>query len=170
MRTIILCLASGLVSLSAIAQSRLTENTLSLDHPSNMPHATVGDLSWMAGHWGGAFLGGTANEIWTLPAGGSMMGMFKLIQDEDVAIYEFMTLVNENESVVLKLKHFNGDLTGWEEKDDHVAFPLVRLGDREAYFEGLTFRRTSADTLRGYLAMKTADGVNEVAFTYRLVE
>lgn len=165
-------LAVALVALcpAAVAQSMQTPHTLKLDESGNMPSASVGDLAWMAGHWKGDFLGGTAEEVWTPPSGGSMLGMFKLVQSDAASFYELMTLVEENGSVILKLKHFNPDLSGWEEKGDHVAFPLVKLAENAAYFDGLTFERVSDDTLKGYLVMETADGPKEVAFTYRLVD
>ena len=42
--------------------------------------------------------------------------------------YEICTIVEENNSLVLKLKHLNRDLTGSEEKDEVRAFPLAPLG------------------------------------------
>lgn len=153
----------------SLAQSPLTDNTLALDDSTSMPRASIHDLAWLAGHWRGEFLAGVADEVWAPPSAGSMMGMFRLVQDSAVVFYELMTIVEEGGTLVLKLKHFNPDLSGWEEKDDHVAFSLVRLGERAAYFEGLTFKRVAGDVLRGYLAMRRGDDVREAAFTYRLV-
>ena len=153
----------------SLAQSPLTENTLALDDSTHMPPASIHDLAWLAGHWRGEFLDGVADEVWAPPSAGSMMGMFRLVQDSAIVFYELMTIVEDGGTLVLKLKHFNPDLSGWEEKDDHVAFSLVRLGERAAYFEGLTFKRVPGDVLRGYLAMHRGDDVREAAFTYRLV-
>lgn len=171
MRMVFIFVLVALASASALAaQTPLTANTLTLDDPAKMPSASVEEFAWMGGHWMGEFLGGMAEEVWTPPLGGSMLGTFKLVRSDTASLYEIMALVEENGSVVLKLKHFNPDLSGWEEKDEHVAFPLVKLEENAAYFDGLTFQRISDDTLQGYLVMKTAEGVNEASFTYRLVD
>ena len=47
--------------------------------------------------------------------------------------------------MVLRLKHFNADLTGWEEKDDMVTFRLLGLEPCAAYFHGLTLRCADAE-------------------------
>jgi hypothetical protein len=44
-------------------------------------------------------------------------------------------------SLVLKLKHFNADFTAWEAKERFVTFQLVKLREKELFFDGLTFRR-----------------------------
>jgi hypothetical protein len=44
---------------------------------------------------------------------------------------------------VLRLKHFDRGLNGWEEKGMAVAYPLVNVGDQEAAFEkGGAYRST----------------------------
>jgi hypothetical protein len=124
---------------SAAAQEHQTPNTLKASGDSSGPAATLADLTWLVGHWKGTGLGGVSEEIWSQPAGGVMMGMHRLV-------------------------HFNADLTGWEEKDRFVTFRLVKLGVNEAYFGGLTFRR-SENRLRTFLALRGKDGkVREESF------
>jgi hypothetical protein len=77
--------------------------------------ATLSDFAWLAGHWTGPGLAGAAEETWTGPAGGSMLGMYRLVREGKVVFYEILTLTEKDGSVVLRLKHFNPDLTGWEE-------------------------------------------------------
>jgi hypothetical protein len=48
-----LLLAVGLFSQSAIAQERLTENTLKLNPDKKSTAATIADMAWLAGHWTG---------------------------------------------------------------------------------------------------------------------
>jgi hypothetical protein len=92
----------------------------------------------------------------------------RLVVKGAVSFYEFMNLVEENGSVVLKLKHFNADLTGWEEKDRFVTFRLAKLGANEAWFGGLTFRRLDADRLEIFLALRDKSGmVREEKFEMR---
>ena len=54
-----------------------------------------------------------------------MMGSFRMIENDTVNFYELMTITEQDESLILKLKHFSSDLKGWEEKDTTVDFPLV---------------------------------------------
>jgi Domain of unknown function (DUF6265) len=111
-------------------------------------------MRWFAGHWSGAGLGGTCEEAWSQPAGGAMMGMFRLLKEGNVVFYEFLTLVEHEGSLLLKLKHFNPDLTGWEEKADSVKFRLLRSEPDAVYFDGLTFKRVGHDKLEIFLALR----------------
>ncbi len=137
----------------AAAQSRGSANTLRLDEWAASPPATVGELAWLAGYWQGEGLGGSLEEIWSRPVGDRMLGIFALRKEGELAFSEAMELVEEGGSVVLKVKHFTPEFVGWEEKDKYVTFPLVRLGENEAYFRGLTFRR-QGDKLSIFLVLK----------------
>jgi hypothetical protein len=120
------------------------------------PPATIQDFTWLSGEWTGPGLGGSTDESWSAPAGGAMMGMFRLVRDGKIVFYEFLTLVEHEGSVVLKLKHFNADLTGWEEKANFVTFRLLRADADAAYFSGLTFKRATPDSLEIFLALRDA--------------
>ncbi|MBM3818698.1 MAG: hypothetical protein FJW14_06735 [Acidimicrobiia bacterium] len=110
-------------------------------------------------------LGGVSEEVWAEPAAGAMMGTYRLVVNGKLVFYEFLTLVEENGSLALKLKHFNADLTAWEEKDRFVTFRLAKLTPTEAWFGGLTFRRVTNDRLEIFLALRGADGnVREEVF------
>lgn len=150
----LLFLGSGLI---ALAQTQLTEHTLRLDDPANMPTANIEDLSWLSGHWLGKGLGGTLEENWSPPLGGAMVATFRLIQGDQPNFYEICLIAPEDNSLVYKVKHFNPDLTGWEEKNDYVTFPLVKLEPQKAYFNGLTLE-LKGDICTHYLAMKKKDG------------
>jgi len=159
------CLLFSPVNLHA--QEKLTEHTLQLGDEGKGPPAKVTDFAWLEGHWEAAALGGTVNEIWSAPASGTMVGMFRLVKDGEAAFYEIFTLTEEDETVLLRLKHFNSDLTGWEEKDETVDFPLVALEEGQAFFDGLTYQRRGPDEIQVYLAMHTKDGVQEVPFAWK---
>ncbi|MCC6242407.1 MAG: hypothetical protein IT353_06175 [Gemmatimonadaceae bacterium] len=70
--------------------------------------------------------------------------------------------------LVPRLKHFNPDLTGWEEKDRFVEFAFVAKTDDAIYFSGLTYQRVGRDELRIYLAMREQGReLREETFTFR---
>lgn len=135
-----------------------------------MPAACIANVSWIAGHWRGEAFGGTAEEMWSPPFGGSMMGMYKMLKDGAVVFYEFLTIVEEAGSLMLRLKHFDAHLSGWEERDASIEFPLVEYASTEACFDGLTFRREGDDALAAFVLLKQKDGqLHEEAFHYRRV-
>jgi hypothetical protein len=132
------------------------------------PAATIDDLAWIAGRWQGEALNGRFEETWNRPSGGTMVGMFKLVRDEGAAFYEILTIVPRGESLALRLKHFTADLVGWEEKDQAIEFPLVKLTDREAYFDGLTFRRIHDNAMDIFVVIQQPNGeASEVRFACR---
>lgn len=169
MRTLSILL---LLAASPLAgQQAQTPNTLTRAPSEPQPVASLADLAWLAGHWRGPGLGGVSEEVWTAPDGGSMMGMYRLIQDGAVVLYELMIVRPAGESLTLTLKHFNPDLTGWEQREEVREFPLVRLTPSEASFDGLTIRRTGPDSLEVFLAIRGQDGVmREEAFRYSRVD
>ena len=146
-----------------------TPNTLSLPDGAQRPAARVADFAWLAGRWTGEGLGGSLEEVWSEPAGNAMVGYFRLVKDARPQFYEIMTLVEIDGSVEMRLKHVNPDMTGWEEKDRFVTFKLVKQDATGAYFEGLTFRRTGADQIDGYIAIRnrSTGAVREERLTYR---
>jgi len=91
------------------------------------PAAKIEEMAWLAGHWVGEGLGGISEESWSPPRAGSMMGMYRLIKDGEVNFYEFLTIVEKDNSLVLQLKHFTKAFTGWEEKDEHLSWNLKRI-------------------------------------------
>jgi hypothetical protein len=160
--------SSAATTMSAPVQN--TPNTLKLAPGAAPPKATLADAAMLIGHWRGEFLGATAEELWLAPAGGAMAGIFRLVEKDTVQFYELMTVVEEEGSIAMKLKHFHANLHGWEEKDKLVTFRLVRAGANELCFEGLTFRRLPDGSLEGYVALGKKDGTpKEERFVYRRV-
>lgn len=106
------------------------------------PDATLAQMNWLVGQWHGDGIGGNpAMESWLPPVGGTMVGTFVQATDDGGILFtEHLYLMEEEGSVVLRLKHFNADLTGWEEQDAMLTFRLVEMADCAAYFRGLTLR------------------------------
>jgi hypothetical protein len=63
------------------------------------------------------------------------------------------------------LKHFNRDLSPWEDKDRWLEFRLVKIDGQTAYFNGLTYHR-DGDALIVKLAMRTRDGSRIETFQF----
>ena len=147
---------SGLESLDA--QSHRTEHTIRLDSGMASPPATLADVAWLQGHWRGPGLGGISEEFWMEPSGGAMPGMFRTVADGEVIFYEMFALTEHEGSLVLRLKHFNGDMTGWEDKEEMVRFRLAHVEPGLIQFNSLTYRLETDDTMRIHVALRQRDG------------
>ena len=176
MRRAVCILVLAFVPAAALGQSTgqpaaQTPNTFRLAADAPRPAAKASDFAWLAGRWAGEGLGGAVDEVWSEPAGGAMVGFFRLVRNGKPVFYEIMTLLENEGSVEMRLKHTNPDMTGWEEKNDFVTFRLVRQDATGAYFEGLTFRRAGPDRIDGFLALRdrTSGTVREEQFVYRRV-
>jgi hypothetical protein len=153
----------------AHGQIQASHHTLRLERKENMPRARIAGIAWLAGRWVGGNPGESTEEIWSPPLGDSMMGSFRLVKNGKVAFYEFCTIAEENESLVLKIKHFDSRLNGWEEKNVAVIFPLVKLTASDAYFDGLTYRKNKDGSLTAYVLEHSqgAGKPHEEAFSYQ---
>ncbi len=150
------------------AQSPLTGKTRSLTAGAASPPASLADVGWLAGRWVGEGLGATVEEVWLPPVGDAMTGVFRLVREGRVDFYEIVTLAEEEGSLVLSLKHFHPDLTGWEERDEVVRFPLVHHDADTWWFDGLTIQRAGPDDMRIWVALgREGDRPREALFAYR---
>ncbi|MFK7767524.1 MAG: DUF6265 family protein [Mariniblastus sp.] len=120
----------------------------------------LSDVAWIAGQWRGNAMGGEFEESWNPPMGGSMMGMFKFVKDNEIGFYELMTIVEEGDSLMLRLKHFDKKLNGWEEKDKSIEFPFVSHSEKETVFDGLKFVRV--DNFKMHIIVKINKDEGEI--------
>lgn len=87
-----------------------------------------------------------------------------------VIFYEIETISEENETIILRLKHFHCDLIGWEEKDKTVDFKLLIVTTDKVYFEGFTIERISAFEINMYVMIGNGGETNESKFNYKRVK
>jgi hypothetical protein len=142
-------------------------NTIEKDEKSISPKATLDDVAWMAGHWKGEAFGGVTEEIWSPKLGGSMMGSFKLVVEDEIQFYELMTITEENGSLMLRIKHFDKGLNGWEEKDVSEEFTLLKITDKKIYFDGLTLEKAGKKSIVIYVIIDEKGKKEEVPFAYK---
>ncbi|MEL7444885.1 MAG: DUF6265 family protein [Pseudomonadota bacterium] len=140
-RVILAVLAAIALAGTATAQDASIETRLG-EEGFESPPASLDQLDWLVGQWvGDGIQGAPAMESWLAPSGGTMVGTFvQETSDGAIMFTEHMYLMEEDGSLVLRLKHFNADLTGWEEKDDMLSFRLVAIEPCAAYFNALTLR------------------------------
>ncbi|WP_158975334.1 DUF6265 family protein [Cellulophaga sp. L1A9] len=144
------------------------QNTLSPTTDETAPKATLADASFMTGHWIGEAFGGISEEIWTKAEGDSMMFSFRLVIEGKVDFYEIGHIIEEGETIHLQLKHFSGELDGWEAKDEFQDFPLVKKEDNALYFDGLTYKKISDTEMIAYILAEEEDGsTQEFKFIFK---
>ena len=72
---------------------------------------TLADVDWLVGVWRnvpGERM--TFEEHWTAPAAGGMMGMFRLLSGDKVAVYEYLLLEASDEGVTMRMRHYRPGL------------------------------------------------------------
>lgn len=119
---------------------------------------TIADFNNLIGHWRGDGLGGVCEETWLPESGGSMLGTFKLIKGDQVAFFEIMNITIDSIGPALRVKHFNADMTGWEDKAEMVTFRYDSSSSGQHYFGGLRFLMPAADSLVIGVTFKSSDG------------
>ena len=153
-----------------VACAQMHPNTLSYDSLVGSPNASIDQVSWISGHWQGEAFGGIAEEIWSEPMGGSMMFVFRLVSEGKVGFYEAGGILEQDGSLVLRLKHFDDQFHGWEEKDETVDFRLIKLDGNRAYFDGFTIEKISEDEINMYVLIGHEGEEEEVKFNYHRVK
>ena len=90
-----------------------------------------------------------------------MLFTFRLVIDGKVNFYEIGHIIEDGDSLLLQLKHFGGDLKGWEEKEETEDFKLVKKEANKIYFDGLTYQKVNENELNAYVLVKNKDGTQE---------
>lgn len=157
-----------ILSLSILLFCVLTisgQEILRLEEGRPAGKASLEQMSWLAGYWAGPGLGGHCDEVWLPAVDNSMSGAFRYVKEGSIVFTEYLVIEEIEETLALKVKHFNRDLTAWEEKDDWVSFRLIKVEGQTAYFHGLTLHR-QADSLTIKLALKSGERAWEEVFKY----
>ena len=62
--------------------------------------ATIADLRWLAGDWAGTQARATIEERWTPAAGGAMLAVSRTIEDDRLAAFEYLRIVERDGGLV----------------------------------------------------------------------
>lgn len=122
---------------------------------------TIEDAAWLAGRWVGEGFGGQMEESWSPPVGGQMIGHFRYWRDGEPQFYEIMMLDVVDGGVRMRVKHFNPDFTGWEERDEWHAFEPVSASPEALLFNGLEIRREGPDRIVMTIRIRRGETVTE---------
>ena len=115
MKVLITVVASLLMSLPSVASSQAP--------------ASIEDLAWLAGCW--SSVGGEAGsgEQWTVPAGKTLLGVSRTVQDSKTVAYEFLQIRETEAGEIEYIAKPSGQ--------SEATFLLVQLSESEVVFENL---------------------------------
>jgi hypothetical protein len=160
-------LIMALALLAACVANTFAAETRSAVAGEPRPAVALADLGWLAGAWLGDGIYGPAREVYSSIMGGAIVGHFSQQRGDGIAFYELVLIRQEGESLTYCLKHFNADLTGWEEKDQVQCYPLIAREGDAFYFDGLTIRRDGPDGMVAAVRASGGGGEREYVFRYR---
>lgn len=121
------------------------------NHPPAKPN--LGEFAWLAGRWQGTWGPRVAQQVWTAPKAGVMMGTFQLAENDKTLVLELFTVVDGPDGVKFRLRHFTPSLVAWE-KPGPTVLDLSSADAKSIVFENpvdgqpkrTTITRVDADT------------------------
>ncbi len=98
------------------------------------PKVALADFAWLAGRWQGSWGPRVAQQVWTTPKAGVMMGTFQLAENDKTLVLELFTVVEEPEGIKFHLRHFTPSLVAWE-KPGPTVLNLASADPKSIVFE-----------------------------------
>ena len=132
--------------------------------------ASVNDFAWLKGEWIGEGLDQQLYENYSAPVGGQISAHFYAAKDGKPSFYEFEMISQTGDTVEYRVRHFNPDMSAWEDKAKFMRFPLVAAERNAWYFDGLTIRRTGPDRMDHIVRLRSKEGIEkEATFHYHRI-
>jgi len=97
-------------------------------------NSPLNSLGFLSGRWVSITPAEVQEESWSRVSGDSMTGTFRVVQGGKPVFYEFWAVEVDGNAPVLKMKHFNAGLVGWEEKDVSTKMPLISSSRDDVVF------------------------------------
>ena len=155
-----------LFATATMAVQNRTDHTFELEEGETAPVASIEDAAWLTGSWTGTGFGKQFEATWNPPSNGTMVGLFKLYDEEAIAFYEILLLSVDEGTLSLKVKHFTPEFVSWEDKEDYIDFRLVKKEADALHFKGLSFYRRGPDKMDGYIVMRNGETITEHNLVY----
>jgi hypothetical protein len=148
----------------------ITLCALALTLPAHaQTQAKLSDLAWLSGTWEGEGVASApAIEVYSPAAGGQMVGHFRQLNpDGSIMFYELITLGARDGVLTYSLKHFNPDLTGWEERNEVRHFPLTSSMNNQWQFGGIVYQRTGTNSMTVVVATNKDKPSETLTFRFK---
>jgi Domain of unknown function (DUF6265) len=132
------------------------------------PAATINDIRWLVGDWEGKLEAGMQEHTAFPPVGGHMPGFARgWGQDGSIWFYEINDFIEVNRSLEFRVKHFSGDLAGWEGRNEFVRHRLIEKTDRALYFDGLTIVKEGPEHYTVYVRINDGEKKGQVLVVHQ---
>lgn len=98
---------------------------------------SIEQVAFLAGDWSAdrpSRAGGSdfTQEVWSAPAGNNMIGMFRWVgADGTSRVFEILTITEEDETLVLRLRHQDAEGNAWEAQDKPATLHLSKLASSD---------------------------------------
>jgi hypothetical protein len=117
------------VSTSASAPASVTSSDQSTATAA-APKSGLANFAWLEGRWLGAWGPRVAEQCWTAPKAGMMLGTFRVVEDEKTLVIELFTFVEKPGGINFYFRHFTPSLVAWEKADATVLNLVSEDGAR----------------------------------------
>ena len=113
-------------------------------------------------------MGHQVTETYSAPLGGRITGHFAMDDGKGgIAFTEIVDYVPLGPSLAYRVRHFNPDMSGWEDRTGKpVVFPLVAVENDRWFFDGMTLERTGPDALTMWVRMTEGGTAKDVPFRF----
>ena len=155
-----------IILLSFIPLCLYSQNVKYADSTLVGPKAKINDVAWIQGNWQAELFGKTVEEIWSKPSSKTMMSVAKLHTENKIEFYEICTISEENESLILRIRHFDSNLNAWEEKNKAMEFKLIEITPKFVYFDGYTFEKVDENKMNIHLLIESEKDNKEITINY----
>jgi hypothetical protein len=105
--------------------------------PAAPGSAALANLRFLEGTWRGQQGAFWIEEVWTAPAGNSLMGVARTLRGANPVDLELALLHQSEDMLVLHLRHFGAAADRLEERGPKIPYRLVRHAEDEAVFEAM---------------------------------
>jgi hypothetical protein len=113
--------------------------------PQSLLSPKLSDFAWLEGRWRADWGPRVAEQVWTAPKAGMMLGDFRVIENDKVLVIEVFTLVEKSGGINLYVRHFTPELVPWE-KSDATLLNLATAEANKFAFENPTNGRPKRAT------------------------
>jgi hypothetical protein len=132
------------------------------------PKASVADVRWMEGEWEGALESATQQHTVFSPVSGHMPGFTRAWgKDGAIWFYEINDLAEVNGSLEFRVKHFSGELAGWEGKDEFDRHRLMTITDQALFFDGITIVKEGPDHFTVYVRITDGERKGQIVVVHQ---
>lgn len=95
---------------------------------------SVRNLNFLNGLWSGEDGDDFFEEYWSSEMHSTMACVFRWIKKGELYIYELVILAERDGEIHMLLRHFDKELTAWEEKESPRDFVVTEISENQVVF------------------------------------